>query len=78
MAIGLANRCVPDDELESATLDFAREMIRNSWFSLQTEKKLFNGGLALGLREALHYERAHSPGAGPDMAERLKAFGRKS
>jgi hypothetical protein len=34
-------------------------------------------GAALGLRDALAFERANSPGAGPDMNERLKSFGKK-
>jgi enoyl-CoA hydratase/carnithine racemase len=74
---GLANFCVPEAELESRTLALARQIAANSWFTLRTEKKLVRGGEALGIREALAYERANSPGAGPDMNERLKSFGKK-
>lgn len=77
VAIGLANRCVPDAELASATLALAREIAANSWFTLRTEKALVRGGAGLAPRDALAYERAHSPGAGPDMNERLKSFGKK-
>ena len=75
--LGLANFCAPDAELEAKTLALARQIAANSWFTLRTEKKLVRGGEALGIRDALAYERANSPGAGPDMNERLKSFGKK-
>jgi enoyl-CoA hydratase/carnithine racemase len=75
--LGLANFAVPDAELEARTLALARQIAANSWFTLRTEKELVRGGAALGPREALAYERANSPGAGPDMTERLKSFGKK-
>ena len=75
--LGLANLCVPDDELEVRTLDFARSMLANSWFSLRAEKKLANEGQRYTIADALRFERANSPGAGPDMQERLQAFGKK-
>jgi enoyl-CoA hydratase/carnithine racemase len=77
VALGLANECVPDAELESRTLALAREIAANSWFTLRTEKTLLRGGAGLPPAQALAYERANSPGAGPDMTERLKAFGKK-
>ena len=77
LALGLANQCVPDAELESRALALAREIAANSWFTLRTEKTLVRGGEALGLAEALAFERANSPGAGPDMQERLRSFGKK-
>jgi enoyl-CoA hydratase/carnithine racemase len=77
LSLGLANACVPDAELEAKTLAFAREIAANSWFTLRTEKQLVAQGSPLGLTQALAFERANSPGAGPDMAERLKSFGKK-
>lgn len=77
-AIGLANLCVPDEQLESAVLELARAITANSWHTLRADKMLVNGGQDLGLREGLAFERAESPGAGPDLAERLAAFGAKS
>jgi enoyl-CoA hydratase/carnithine racemase len=77
VALGLANECVPDAELEARTLELAREIAANSWFTLRTEKALMRGGADLPPSQALAYERANSPGAGPDMAERLKSFGAK-
>ncbi len=77
VALGLANECVPDAELETRTLALAREIASNSWFTLRTEKALMRGGAGLTPAQALAFERANSPGAGPDMAERLKSFGAK-
>jgi enoyl-CoA hydratase/carnithine racemase len=78
VALGLANECVPDAELAERTLALAHQIAANSWFTLRTEKALMREGARLGPQEALAYERANSPGAGPDMAERLKSFGSKS
>jgi len=75
--IGLANLCVPDDELEAKTAELAGRILENSWFTLRTDKHLVNRGLQETLAAGLAYERANSPGAGPDTIERLKGFGRK-
>ncbi|MGI8926200.1 MAG: enoyl-CoA hydratase/isomerase family protein [Tepidiformaceae bacterium] len=74
-AIGLANRCLPDAELEAATREFAASIVTNSWHTLRADKRLVNQGQHYTLAEGLAFERKTSPGAGPDMAERLKAFG---
>ena len=74
--IGLANRCVPDDELDVAVADLAAEIAENSWHTLRSEKVLLAGNRGMGDREAVVWERHNSPGPGPDMAERLQSFGR--
>ena len=76
-AIGLANVCVEDDRLEATTLGLAREMVENSWHTLRADKKLVNEGQRYTLHDGLAFERATSPGAGPDMAERMATFGKK-
>lgn len=73
--IGLANTCVPDDELLDAATGMARRFLENSWFTLRMDKALINGGLDRNLSEGLRFERETSPGAGPDTAERVKSFG---
>lgn len=72
--IGLANQVVPDDELASATLAMAKSFLDNSWFTLRADKMLVNAGTNRGLEEGLDFERANSPGVGPDLNERLAAF----
>jgi enoyl-CoA hydratase len=77
VALGLANHCVPDAELESRALALAGEIAANSWFTLRSEKALIREGEPLGLADALAFERTNSPGAGPDMQERLRGFGKR-
>lgn len=78
VSLGLANACVPDDQLKAATEKFARTMLGNSWHTLRADKRLVNEGQRYTLAEALAFERKTSPGASPDMAERLKSFGAKA
>ena len=73
--IGLANQCVPDAELMSATVAMARSFLANSWHTLRGDKMLVNKGLNFTHAEGLRFEREQSPGRGPDMEERLKQFG---
>ena len=73
--LGLANRCVPDDQLMDATLEMARGFLENSWFTLRADKWLVNEGQKHTLEEGLKFERKNSPGRGPDLEERLKSFG---
>lgn len=75
--LGLANLCVPDDALEQRTLELARQMADNSWFTLRADKMLVNQGQHHTLAEGLRFEREHSPGAGPDMLERVRSFRRR-
>jgi len=77
VAIGLANRCVADSQLNDAAIEMARTFLENSWFTLRMDKTLVNGGQDHTLNSGLEFERSTSPGAGPDMAERLRGFGKK-
>lgn len=77
VTLGLANLCVPDADLESETNKLAATIVANSWHTLRADKRLVNEGQRYTLAEALDFERETSPGAGPDMAERLAAFGSK-
>ncbi|MEC7612315.1 MAG: enoyl-CoA hydratase/isomerase family protein, partial [Pseudomonadota bacterium] len=77
VAMGLANKCVAENALLEETLAMAQSFLANSWFTLRADKMLINGGLDNTLQEGLAWERANSPGRGPDMAERLQAFDKK-
>lgn len=77
-AIGLVNHCVPDAELDSAVAALASTIVANSWFTLRADKRLVNEGQRYTLAEGLAYERRTSPGAGPDMAQRLASFGTRN
>ena len=76
--LGLANLCVADAGLEAKTNEVAAAVVANSWHTLRADKRLVNEGQRYTLAEGLAFERRTSPGAGPDMAERLKGFGAKS
>ncbi len=76
--IGLANRVVPDAELDEATADMAAQIAGNSWHTLRADKRLLNEGLNYSYAEGLAFERRTSPGAGPELAERLERFRSKS
>lgn len=77
-AIGLVNACVVDEELEAATNELAATIAASSWHTLRADKRLVNEGQRYTLADGLAYERRTSPGAGPDMAERLQAFGART
>jgi enoyl-CoA hydratase len=77
-AIGLANLVVPNAELHARTEQLARQIVANSWHTLRADKMLVDGSQNLGLTDGLAFERANSPGRGPDMEERLKKFAAKS
>ncbi len=76
--IGLANLCVPDAELDATLASLTGTILANSWHTLRADKRLVNEGQRYTVADALEFERKTSPGAGPDMAERLKSFGAKS
>ena len=73
-AMGLANHCVDDDELETMVQGLAADMIANSWHTLRGYKMLYNRGQDYTFQDGLAFEMAESPGRGPDIQERLKAF----
>lgn len=77
-AIGLANRCFADGDLVTETGALAAQVAGLSWHTLRADKRLVNEGQRYTLAEGLQFERTTSPGAGPDMAERIAAFGSKS
>jgi enoyl-CoA hydratase/carnithine racemase len=72
--IGLAVSCVPEAELMPTAIAMAHRFLENSWFTLRADKMLVNRGLDYTLSDGLEFERANSPGRGPDLEERLKAF----
>ena len=75
--IGLANSCVPDNQLMEDAIKMAKEFLGNSWHTLRADKMLVNAGQNLNYANGLKFEREESPGIGPDMQERLASFGNK-
>ncbi|MCP3856314.1 MAG: enoyl-CoA hydratase/isomerase family protein [Actinomycetia bacterium] len=78
LELGLANRCVPDDELDAVTAELAVMVAAQSPWTIRHEKALMAQTAGLSDLEATRYERENSPGTGPDMLERIQAgFGKK-
>ena len=77
-AIGLANSCVAEADLQAAAITMARGFLDNSWFTLRADKMLVNQGLRYTLADGLRFERQNSPGRGPDLEARLAQFGKRS
>jgi len=73
-AMGLANECVPDGELDAAVAALAAEIAANSGFSHAANKRLLlaTDGMAIG--DGLAHEIFRGEGFGPDMDERIAAF----
>ena len=73
VTLGIANLCVPDDNLLSAAIEMAESFTRNSWHTLRADKALINVGQNHFLNDGLIEERENGPGVAPDMNDRLKA-----
>ena len=71
--LGIANLCVPDDELLNAAIEMAESFTRNSWHTLRADKALINVGQNHFLNDGLIEERENGPGVAPDMNDRLSA-----
>ena len=73
VAMGIANKCVPDADLKNAAIEMARSFTQNSWHTLRADKMLINMGQNHLLDTALKEERENSPGVADDMQERISA-----
>ena len=70
-AIGLVDRCVPDDELDDAVDELAREILANSRGTNRIVKRLIATQSDLGRTDALLHERSLPFGLPDDMSERM-------
>jgi enoyl-CoA hydratase/carnithine racemase len=69
--IGLADRCVPDDELDDAVTTMAAAIVANSWGTSRIDKQLVAASARMLRDEALLHERSAPYGFPDDMAERM-------
>lgn len=70
-AIGLVDRCVPDDQLDDAVDRLTAEIIANSWGTNRITKALMRAADGMTRSEALHHERTVPFGRPEDMHDRL-------
>ncbi|MEM7001141.1 MAG: enoyl-CoA hydratase/isomerase family protein [Pseudomonadota bacterium] len=73
VALGIANRCVADDQLKAAAIEMANSFTTNSWHTLRADKMLINMGQNNMLDDGLRNERENGPGVAADMQERIQA-----
>lgn len=72
--IGLANRCVPEAELEVSARDLCRAILANSGRSNRAIKKLIIDTDGMPLPQGLAWELHRSEGHGPDFLARLETL----
>ena len=70
--IGLANRCVPDTDLDTSANEWAESIVANSWHTLREEKKQMRLLAGMNRDDGIKWAREHGPGAAPDMLERIR------
>jgi enoyl-CoA hydratase/carnithine racemase len=75
--LGLANFCYSDEAFEAQVEALARELLAGSWFSHRANKRLLLETDGLPLEAGLAHEVFRNAGKGPDMQERIAAFGKK-
>lgn len=69
--LGIANKCVPDEQLRDAAIEMAQSFTQNSWHTLRADKMLINMGQNSLLDDGLREERENGPGVAADMQERI-------
>jgi enoyl-CoA hydratase/carnithine racemase len=77
VGMGLADLCVPDDELAAATSQLVADIVANSPHTNAVNKRLLHATGGMTLEAGLAYELDHSPGVCADAEERLARFGKK-
>ena len=70
-AMGLANFCVPDAELDAAVAAIAKEILANSWRNNAANKKLLKDTDGMTEKAGLAHELHRTVGRGNEMGERL-------
>ena len=70
--IGLANRCVSEEQLEESTEDWASSIVANSWHTLREEKKQMRLLSDFSRDKGLKWAREDGPGVAPDMLQRIQ------
>jgi enoyl-CoA hydratase/carnithine racemase len=71
-AMGLVNRCVPDDQLDAAVDELVGAIVAGSWFSHREHKQTLLRTDGLALRDGLADEAYRTTRVGPDFADRVK------
>jgi enoyl-CoA hydratase/carnithine racemase len=73
-AMHLANWCFPDDRFEAELSALAADILRNSWYANQVNKRALIEIDGLSLHDAHALELFKNEGLAPDAAARVAAF----
>jgi enoyl-CoA hydratase/carnithine racemase len=73
-AMHLANFCFPDDRFEAELTRLASDILENSWYANQVNKRSLIAIDGLSLREAHGLELFKNEGLAPDAAKRVGQF----
>jgi enoyl-CoA hydratase/carnithine racemase len=68
---------VPDGELAKAAWDLASTIAGNDWYALRAQKRAFNRGYEMSLRDAIVSARANRPAPAPTRQQRVADAGRQ-
>jgi enoyl-CoA hydratase/carnithine racemase len=72
--IHLANFCFPDAEFDAGLAALAADILANSWFSNQVNKRALLESDGLTLKDAHHLALFKNEGLAPDAYQRVAAF----
>ena len=70
----LVNFCFPNDRFETELAALSGEILANSWYANQVNKRVLLASDALPLREAHGLELFKNEGIAPDAPQRLATF----
>ena len=70
----LANLCFPDDRFEAQLAALCRDILANSWYANQVNKRALIESDGLSLRDAHALELFKNEGLSPDAADRVAKF----
>lgn len=77
LAMGLANFCVPDDQIDARVDTLCRTILANSWHSNGANKRLIYETDGMMLPQGIAHEIFRNEGFAKDMADRAGAFAKK-
>src|SRR6202050_694080 len=73
-AMHLANFCFPDDRFDAGLASLAADILANSWYANQVNKRALIAIDGLSLKDAHGLELFKNEGLAPDAAERISKF----
>jgi enoyl-CoA hydratase/carnithine racemase len=74
LAMNLVNMCFPDERLEAGLAALGADILANSWYANQVNKRALIASDMLPLREAHELELFKNEGLAPDAKQRVAQF----